>query len=139
MNAFSCSELQIWPRKLNGKLETVDEATSKSDLSLVNIKVELSHDSITVTNNESRVQGLTTTPSLLCSFVVQRTCSPPVVFIKIPRCSWTVGESIDPHSEVASPTRKEENAGADHSKVDCQTSESKAIHECSSATNWKDS
>ena len=68
---------------------------------------------------------------------VQRSCSPPIVFIKIPRCSWTVGESNDSNSEVASPPRREESVTG-HNKEDCQNSESKAICECTTGTNRKD-
>ena len=101
-------------------------------------------DSVTAADNECRVQRLTSALSILYSSEdigddaeVQRSCSPPIVFLKSPRCSWTVGESNDSNSEVASPARREENV-ADHNNEDCQNCESKSIHECTTATNQKD-
>ena len=111
-------------RRVHSELNSVEEATLKSENSteeLVKEKQSIGTD----LEGEPQVQRST----LRCTSEdteesgnegeVQMSCSPPIVFIKIPQCSWTVGEVI--------PVKEKDIA--DRNEGDRKNSESESVSE----------
>ena len=116
--SLSSGDLQTRLMRPNSELGSVQEGTATSDNSAQEHVQSTNADVHKGQSSSLRcTSGDDAEDSMGDNDEVQRSCSPPIVFIKMPRCSWTIGEGSG-DLEKAIPMTEEELKDQDGESLD---------------------